>query len=89
MTCIVVCLGSELNIFFISMCCTCRFRNILCVISERPRTVPSSASDGSGEPTRHVCVVCKELLPDEQGLADHVGVAHVERQNTGGRRLDG
>jgi hypothetical protein len=78
-----------LNIFFISMCCTCRFRNILCVISERPRTVPSSASDGSGEPTRHVCVVCKELLPDEQGLADHVGVAHVERQNTGGRRLDG
>ncbi|PNF32557.1 hypothetical protein B7P43_G00341 [Cryptotermes secundus] len=58
-------------------------------VIKRPRIVPSSASDGSGEPARHVCIVCKELLPDEQGLADHVEVAHVERQNTGGKRVDG
>lgn len=65
------------------------YRNftLLC-FSERPRIVPSSACEGSGELTRHVCRVCKELLPDEQGLADHVGVAHVERQNPAGKLLD-
>lgn len=60
---------------------------LLC-LSERPRIVPSSASEESGEPKRHVCLVCKELLPDEQGLADHVGVAHVERQNLAGKLPD-
>lgn len=66
-----------------------RYKNFtfLC-FSERPRIVPSSASEGGGEPTRHVCLVCKELLPDEQGLADHVGVAHVERQNPAGKLPD-
>jgi hypothetical protein len=68
----------------------CTYNSVsLLHLSERPRIVPSSSSDGSEEPTRHVCLVCKELLPDEQGLADHVAVAHVERQNSGGRRPDG
>ncbi|XP_021934548.1 uncharacterized protein LOC110837065 isoform X3 [Zootermopsis nevadensis] len=57
-------------------------------VIKRPRIVPSSASEESGEPKRHVCLVCKELLPDEQGLADHVGVAHVERQNLAGKLPD-
>lgn len=78
------------NVKYSFLHCACTYRNVsLLCLSERPRIVPSSASDGSEEPTRHVCLVCKELLPDEQGLADHVGVAHVERQNSGGRRPDG
>ncbi|XP_069700408.1 uncharacterized protein [Periplaneta americana] len=58
-------------------------------VIKRPRIVSNSLTDGSGEPTRHVCLVCKELLPDEQGLADHVGVAHVDRHNSIGRLNDG
>jgi len=73
---------------FLLYACMYRNASLLC-LSERPRIVPSSASDGSEEQARHVCLVCKELLPDEQGLADHVAVAHVERQNSGGRRPDG
>ena len=59
-----------------------------CAVAERTR-LGSVRPDGETDPVRYVCEVCKELLPDEQGLADHVEVAHGDRNKSTENRSEG